>query len=90
MKVSQCDRIVEYMKKYGSITQYEAFFDVGCFRLASRINDLKRRGYSIRTETVRVKNRHGELVPIAKYSLLEAGNEHNRVQSSWERVNTQG
>lgn len=71
MKVSQCDRIIEYMKKHGSITQAEAYIDIGCFRLASRICDLKRRGYSIKTETVYVKNRYDEEVPIAKYSLVE-------------------
>lgn len=75
MKVSQCDRIVEYMKKHGGITQLEAFVDIGCWRLASRINDLKRQGYPIRREMIKVKNRYGDNVPIAKYSLLEVKNE---------------
>ena len=74
MKTSQCERIVEYMQKHGSITQLQAYTDIGCWRLASRISDLKRRGYSIRTETTRVKNRYGESVPIAKYSLAEVEN----------------
>lgn len=74
MKVSQCDRIVEYMRKYGSITQMEGYLDIGCWRLASRICDLKKRGYHIKTETVYVKNKYGEKVPIAKYSLIEVGN----------------
>ena len=71
MKTSQCERIVEYMKKHGSITQLEAYLDIGCWRLASRINDLKRRGYAIRREMVAVDNRYGEKVPIARYSLAE-------------------
>lgn len=71
MKTSQCERIVEYMKKHGSITQLEAYLDIGCWRLASRINDLKRRGYAIRREMVSVDNRYGEKVPIARYSLAE-------------------
>jgi hypothetical protein len=70
MRVSQCDKIVEYMNKYGSITHKEAERDIGCMRLASRICDLKKRGYAIKTETIKVKNRFGEDVPIAKYSLL--------------------
>lgn len=71
MKTSQCERIVEYMRKHGAITQMQAYLDIGCWRLASRICDLKKRGYLIRTETVYVKNRYGEKVPVAKYSLIE-------------------
>ena len=71
MPVSQCDRIIEYMQKHGSITQLEAFIDIGCWRLASRIYDLKEQGYSINRERITVKNRYNEDVPIAKYSLKE-------------------
>ena len=71
MKVSQCEKIVEYMKKHGSITQLDAYLDIGCWRLASRISDLKRKGYSIKREMITVKNRYGEDVQVAKYSLIE-------------------
>lgn len=71
MKNSQCDSILEYMQKNGSITQIEAYFDIGCFRLASRISDLRRKGYAIKKETAKVKNRHGETIAVAKYSLAE-------------------
>lgn len=70
-KVSQCDKIIDYMQKYGTITQLQAYLDIGCWRLASRICDLKKRGYLIKTETVYVKNRDGEEVPVARYSLIE-------------------
>ena len=81
MKQTQCEKIVEYMQKHGSITQLQAYIDIGCWRLASRISDLKRKGYAIRTETTRVKNRDGGYTPIAKYSLAEVENADNRVQS---------
>lgn len=77
-KLSQCDRIVEYMKKYGSITQLEAYVDIGCIRLPSRIHDLKKRGYAIRTKTERVKKRDGGYAPIARYSLAEVEEDANR------------
>lgn len=70
-KLTQCDKIVEYMKKYGSITQLQAYVDIGCVRLPSRIHDLKRKGYTIGREMIKVKNRDGDYVPIAKYSLVE-------------------
>lgn len=69
MKTSQCDKIVEYMQNYGAITQLEAYLDIGCWRLASRICDLRNKGYAINRELVTVKNRYNENVPIAKYSL---------------------
>lgn len=55
------------MSEFGSITQLEALRDLGCFRLASRINDLKKKGYKIRREMVDVNNRYGEVVQIARY-----------------------
>lgn len=83
MKVSQCDKIVEYMKQYGSITQLEAYVEIGCVRLPSRIYDLKRKGYAINREIVRVKKRDGGFAPIAKYSLAEVEKDaDNRMQSS--------
>lgn len=82
MKVSQCDKILEYMRKHGGITQLQAYVDIGCWRLASRICDLKKRGYSIKTETAMVKNRYGENVPVARYSLVEVEQSaDNRMQS---------
>ena len=71
MKMTQCERIVEYMKKYGSITQLDAYVEIGCMRLPSRIHDLKKRGYAISVKTERVKKRDGGYAPIARYSLVE-------------------
>lgn len=70
-KMTQCARIAEYLQKHGSITQKEAITDLGCFRLASRICDLKRMGYDITGEMVPVQNRFGETCRIKKYSMRE-------------------
>ena len=71
MRTSQCEKILDYMQKHGGITQLDAFLDIGCWRLASRISDLKKRGYAINREMIKVKNRYGESVPVAKYSLRD-------------------
>lgn len=71
MRTSQCEKILDYMQKHGGITQLDAFLDIGCWRLASRISDLKKRGYAINREMIKVKNRHGESVPVAKYYLRD-------------------
>ena len=62
------------MQKHGGITQLDAFLDIGCWRLASRISDLKKRGYAINREMIKVKNRYGESIPVARYSLRDVEN----------------
>ena len=70
-KVKQIERVMMYLDRYGSITTREAFNDLGIARLASRIHDLKKIGYPIKSETIRVKNRFGEDTHYTKYSLEE-------------------
>lgn len=79
MKISQCDRIVDYINEFGSITALDAMREFGCMRLASRITDLKRQGYPVRREMITVKNRYDEPVLVARYSFAEVGNANNRV-----------
>lgn len=70
-KATQAERVLAYIEKFGSITQYEALQDLGCMRLASRISDLKKQGLPIKSEVVAVKNRFDENCYIKKYSLAE-------------------
>lgn len=67
--MSQCEKILKYMSDYGSITQLDALKEFGCMRLASRINDLKNKGYNIQKSMVISKNRYGETVSYAKYFI---------------------
>ena len=71
MKQTQCEKIIDYMKKFGSITQLEALQDLGCMRLASRITDLRYQGYAIGRRIKTGKNRYGESVSFAEYYLIE-------------------
>ena len=74
MKSSQCAKILEYMRKYGSITPLEAEDAFGCMRLAARIADLKDQGYTIGRRTKTGKNRYGNTVSFAEYYLIEEDN----------------
>lgn len=67
--MTQCEKIIAYMEAYGSISTMEAFTDLGITRLASRIHDLRRDGYSINGDIIRTKNRFGEPVHYMRYSL---------------------
>lgn len=68
-KATQAERVLSYMEQFGSITQFEAFMDLGVMRLASRISDLKKLGYPIESDMETVKNRFGENCYIKRYSL---------------------
>ena len=68
--MTQCEKIIEYMKTHGSITARQAYH-LGIMRLASRISDLRRAGYKIKAEDIKVKNRDGSHSHVAKYSFLE-------------------
>ena len=66
-KPTQCEKVKEYLKEFGSITQMQALNDLGIMRLASRISELRERGENISGEFVKVKNRYGELCEIKRY-----------------------
>lgn len=69
--MTQCDRVLEYMREFGSITQLEAVRDLGCMRLAARIADLRGQGYAIGRRMKQEKNRYGNTVSFAEYYLEE-------------------
>lgn len=47
----------------------QALVELGIFRLAARINDLRKMGYRIAREMVTVLNRYGESCRVAQYRL---------------------
>lgn len=69
MKATQCERIVSYIEENGSITQLDALREFGCMRLASRISDLKRQGIPVKRTMGTSKNRYGEPISYARYTI---------------------
>lgn len=67
--MTQNERVIEYVKAHGSITQGEATKYLGVSRLAARIADLKKQGHAFTGTTVKDKNRFGETVRYARYKL---------------------
>lgn len=67
--MTQTTRILNYMETEGSITQLDALKEFGCMRLASRISELRRAGVPIKRTMEASKNRYGEKVHYARYSL---------------------
>ena len=64
------ERILNYMKDFGSITTYNAFIDLGCTRLSEYIRQL-RIEYNIVDEWIHTTNRYGESVKYKRYWIEE-------------------
>ncbi len=70
-KPKQAERVLNYIREFGGITQFEALRDLGVMRLASRISELRQQGHNITSKYESVKNRCGETSHIKRYSLVE-------------------
>lgn len=66
---TQCQLILEYIDEFGSITPLEAIRDLGVYRLASRISEMKKKGIPIQSEWEAVQTRRGTKSRIKRYSL---------------------
>lgn len=69
MKTNQRQRIINYIREFGSIISYEAYKELGITQLATRIKELKEEGYKFKTEWKSDKNRFGEPISYKKYYL---------------------
>lgn len=69
MRESQCNKVLHFIETEGSITPLDALREFGCMRLASRVSDLKRKGYPIIREMETAKNRYGEPIRYARYRM---------------------
>ena len=71
MKMTQADRIVDYINRFGSITPMQAFRDLGVTKLATRISEMRQEGVRFDQEWQTSKNRFGEEVRYMKYWLAD-------------------
>lgn len=71
MKMTQADRIVDYINRFGSITPMQAFRDLGVTKLATRISEMRQEGVRFDQEWQTSKNRFGEEVRYMRYWLAD-------------------
>lgn len=71
MKTTQKDRILEYIRNFGSISSFEAYANLGITQLGARIDQLKKEGFKFRTEWESNKNRFGEKTEYKRYYLAD-------------------
>ena len=67
--MSQETRLLDYLAINQTITSMEALSELGIFRLASRVSNLKKKGYKITSRMVPVTNRYGETCHVSEYSI---------------------
>lgn len=71
MKITQRDRVINYIREFGSISSWEAYKDLGITQLATRIKELKEQGYEFKTEWESSTNRFGEKTDYKRYYLAD-------------------
>lgn len=62
-------RVLDYIATHGTISPMEAWNHLGITKLATRISELKKEGYTFRQERVSTKNRFSEKVNYMRYSM---------------------
>ena len=70
MLLTQCDILLQYMQKHGSITGMESVM-LGVMNYKGRIFDLRKAGHEIMTKMETVTNSYGEKKTYARYYLVE-------------------
>ena len=65
------NRVLQYMKDFGSITTFEAFTELGCTRLSEYIRQI-REELIVEDEWLHTTNIYGESVKYKKYWIKEA------------------
>ena len=66
---TQEEKVLDWMKRKGEITSAIAYDELGIIQLPKRIWNLKRMGYTIKTEWREGKNRYKEKARFCAYSL---------------------
>lgn len=64
------NRVINYMREFGSITSFEAFTDLGCTRLSEYIRQA-RLTLNVKDKWEKTVNRYGEKVEYKRYWIEE-------------------
>lgn len=68
----QHERIIAYLKAHKTISPMEAWNELGITKLATRISELRAKGYEFYKSDMRTINRFGEAVSYKQYELRYA------------------
>ena len=71
ISMNKTEKVLEHLKKHGSITSLEAIETYGATRLSAIIFNLRKDGHKIITETIPFEDRFGNKSNFAKYILQD-------------------
>lgn len=74
--MNQQQLILQYIKDFGSISDYEAVVELGILQFGARLKELKEQGYIFEYEWIHKKNRYGKMVRFKKYKI---GGTHDKI-----------
>ena len=69
--MTQKEKVLDYLKRNGTITKYDGFNYLGITKVDTIISYLRRDGYKITGQTVRYKNKDGAPTHYTVYSLAD-------------------
>ena len=65
---TQCQRVLKYIRDFGSVTRAEAMSELGIANLPAVIDILRnKQGHDIETLEIKAKNRYGQNITYAQY-----------------------
>jgi len=67
--MKQTERLFLYLVKYGKINPLEAWTELGIYRLAAVVFELRKAGWKITTNRIEVKNKFDEICQVAEYKM---------------------
>ena len=70
-RLTQRDHVLNFIKRQGSISSWQAYECLGVTQLATRISELKKRGFKFRKERVKTITRYGVKTHFDRYFLVE-------------------
>ncbi len=69
--ITQAEAILAILQSRGSISPMQALDEVGCFRLAARIEELRKAGHDIRTATEYRDGKHWARYILVRHDIPE-------------------
>lgn len=67
--MTQGQRILEYLRSGKRLSRLNAWAELGVLECPARICELRQAGHRIYTEMKTVRNRYGETVRVAEWSM---------------------
>ena len=68
-RITQREKVLMFLRDEGSITPLDALREFGIMRLAARIWELRKLGFSIEKNMESSRGRYGDEVRYARYKL---------------------